>query len=202
MPKQTFFNLSEQKRRLIEQAALDEFSEYGFDSSSMNRIVKQGKFAKGSFYQYFDDKKDLYFYLIDSIYKKKMQCIKPILKNYKEHSFSYNIENLLRAGLEFAKSDQRLQRIGEDFAAKHQEYVNEFIEKYSFEAEDIYSVLLNHACERGELRENVNIQIVSFFISSLINQTTVHLMSRFAQSEFCDAAIQEMRVFIEHAVLK
>jgi len=57
MPKQTFFNLSPDKRGTIEQAALDEFTAYGFDNSNMNRIVAQSRIAKGSFYQYFEDKK-------------------------------------------------------------------------------------------------------------------------------------------------
>jgi len=54
-----FFNLSNEKQQTIEQAALDEFSEYGLCGSNMNRIVGQSKISKGSFYQYFEDNIDM-----------------------------------------------------------------------------------------------------------------------------------------------
>ena len=53
MPKDTFFNLPEDKRALICKVALEEFGEYTFDQASINRIVAKAGIAKGSFYQYF-----------------------------------------------------------------------------------------------------------------------------------------------------
>jgi AcrR family transcriptional regulator len=46
MPKQTFFNLPEEKREKIFSAAVDEFAEYGLDNASTNRIVKNSGIAK------------------------------------------------------------------------------------------------------------------------------------------------------------
>ncbi len=39
MPKETFFNLPEQKRQMIEEAAIDEFAAWGYDNASITRIV-------------------------------------------------------------------------------------------------------------------------------------------------------------------
>ncbi|NIV34346.1 MAG: TetR family transcriptional regulator, partial [Anaerolineae bacterium] len=50
MPKDTFFNLPEDKRALICKVALEEFGEYAFDQASINRIVAKAGIAKGSFY--------------------------------------------------------------------------------------------------------------------------------------------------------
>ena len=138
LPKQPFFNLPQEKRRNIEQVALDEFAEYGFDSSNMNRIVDGSKIAKGSFYQYFDDKKDLYFHLIDTVITRKMAAMEPILNHYPKHSFSHNLKELFRLGLEFADSDPQLYRLGEDFTAKKPALVQEFLKKYAPVAQDIY----------------------------------------------------------------
>ncbi|MBK7453960.1 MAG: TetR/AcrR family transcriptional regulator [Anaerolineales bacterium] len=60
MPKQTFLNLPEEKRNFIINAAADEFAEYGFEAASINRIVANSKISKGSFYQYFEDKADVF----------------------------------------------------------------------------------------------------------------------------------------------
>lgn len=71
MPQQTFFNLPEEKRRQILQVAIDEFAENDYDNVSVSRIVARAGIAKGSFYQYFTDKEDLYAYLLELLTQAK-----------------------------------------------------------------------------------------------------------------------------------
>ena len=73
MPKQTFLNLSHEKRQTIVNAAADEFSEYGFEAASINRIVANSGISKGSFYQYFEDKADVFKYLLTVLEREKME---------------------------------------------------------------------------------------------------------------------------------
>ncbi|MCB0240988.1 MAG: TetR/AcrR family transcriptional regulator, partial [Anaerolineae bacterium] len=77
MPKETFFNLPDDKRSLICDVAIEEFTEYLYDQASVNRIVAKAGIAKGSFYQYFEDKKDLYMYVLQVIAEKKLEYISP-----------------------------------------------------------------------------------------------------------------------------
>lgn len=67
MPKSNFFTLNQSKRDRILKAALDEFSSEAYTDASINQIVKASGIARGSFYLYFDDKEDLYFYLVSEI---------------------------------------------------------------------------------------------------------------------------------------
>lgn len=76
MPKQTFLNLPEDKRTVITNAAIDEFAEYGFEAASINRIVANGGISKGSFYQYFEDKMDVFKFLLDAAANEKTQFFK------------------------------------------------------------------------------------------------------------------------------
>ena len=71
MPHQTFFNLPEEKRQQILQVAIDEFAESDYDNVSISRIVARAGIAKGSFYQYFADKEDLYGYVLGLMAKAK-----------------------------------------------------------------------------------------------------------------------------------
>lgn len=64
MPKQTFFNLSEEKKSRLLEAAYAEFSKVSLEEASINVIVQQSDISRGSFYQYFEDKEDLYFYCL------------------------------------------------------------------------------------------------------------------------------------------
>lgn len=60
-----FDRLSEEKRTLIINAAIKEFVQNGFEKASTNEMVKEAHISKGSLFNYFYSKKDLYIYLID-----------------------------------------------------------------------------------------------------------------------------------------
>ena len=64
MPAPTFFNLEEAKRTRFIRRALEEFTFNNYQDASISRILKSLGVAKGSFYQYFEDKYELFIYLI------------------------------------------------------------------------------------------------------------------------------------------
>lgn len=70
MPKQTFFNLSEHKRKKLIDSAEIEFARAPFFEASIANIIKTADISRGSFYQYFQDKDDLYFYLLEGKLKQ------------------------------------------------------------------------------------------------------------------------------------
>lgn len=71
MPTKTFFNLPIEKQRNLLEASEREFSRVSFDEASINQIIQDAKISRGSFYMYFEDKEDLYFYLLQK-YQLKM----------------------------------------------------------------------------------------------------------------------------------
>lgn len=75
MPKDTFNNLSDDKKRKIFEAAVQEFSNRRFSEASINQIVKAAGISRGSFYQYFNDKEDIYLYMLEEILKEKRALI-------------------------------------------------------------------------------------------------------------------------------
>ena len=65
MPKDTFFNLDTTKRSKILLAAKEEFTKHVLHKSRVSNIIKNAGIPRGSFYQYFEDLEDLYFFVID-----------------------------------------------------------------------------------------------------------------------------------------
>ncbi|WP_321372288.1 TetR/AcrR family transcriptional regulator [uncultured Draconibacterium sp.] len=64
MPKETFIKLKAEKQQQIRNAFLREFAIKAYDDASISMVVKQLGIAKGSIYQYFNDKLDLFMYLV------------------------------------------------------------------------------------------------------------------------------------------
>jgi len=74
----TFKNLPDDKRNLIIQIALEEFSENTYNAASVSKIVKKAKIAKGSFYQYFENKKTFYRYLVRMATDEKLNIVQKL----------------------------------------------------------------------------------------------------------------------------
>ena len=70
MPRDTYFNLEENKRKKIFNAAVNEFTNHELHKCRVSSIIKEAGIPRGSFYQYFEDLDDLYYYVIDDVFDK------------------------------------------------------------------------------------------------------------------------------------
>ena len=168
MPKETFYNLPEHKRRNIEKTAIKEFAEYGYDQASITRIVENCSIAKGSFYQYFDDKKDLYFYLVTRVGQEKVKALSPVMEKSQEYDFFGLIRALFLEGLKFAASNPEITMMG-DWLFKNREHpiYNEMVGAGLANARSIHEDLLKAAIKKGEVRDDIDIDFISYTISAL-----------------------------------
>lgn len=66
MPTSTFFNLPEDKKNKMLKAANKEFERVPIEQVSIKNIVESAEIARGSFYQYFEDKEDLFQYIMSA----------------------------------------------------------------------------------------------------------------------------------------
>lgn len=71
MPSQTFLNLPKQKQQVIIEASLNEFKRVLLKDASINKIIANANISRGSFYNYFNDINDIYFYSLNN-YKEKL----------------------------------------------------------------------------------------------------------------------------------
>ncbi|MCG2589461.1 TetR/AcrR family transcriptional regulator [Rhodohalobacter sulfatireducens] len=100
MPKDTFHNLPEEKKEKITNAFLREFAIHPYDKASLSSVVKSLGIAKGSVYQYFDDKLDLFTYLIEECSAVKMKYVGQ-LKRENFNDFWGYFRSLYSEGVKF-----------------------------------------------------------------------------------------------------
>lgn len=124
MPARLFFELNPDKRTKILEAGIEEFSNYGYEGSSTNRIVRTCEISKGSLFKYFANKEDFYFYILDNVsaeligdLEKKTCALSPDLfqrvLEYAALEFQWYMENPLKAKLiirAFAKDNTEIYR--------------------------------------------------------------------------------------------
>ncbi|UCE39878.1 MAG: TetR/AcrR family transcriptional regulator [Candidatus Aminicenantes bacterium] len=88
MPLKTFMNLDEERQKEIIDACLKEFALRNYNEVSLSKIIAKLGLAKGSFYRYFESKKDLYAYLINYAKKLNVGLFEKTLKDPTEDIFN------------------------------------------------------------------------------------------------------------------
>jgi AcrR family transcriptional regulator len=106
VPKPTFFNLPKEKQDILMNVAKKEFSRVPLYEASIANIIKEAGIPRGSFYQYFDDKEDVFFYLLDVYSKRSYELFISIVKR--------NIGDVFESFIDWFKSILKSFEVPED----------------------------------------------------------------------------------------
>src|SRR6195952_4627999 len=101
MPKSTWDNLDETRRERVLEAAMAEFGRHGYSGGSLNIIAREAGVAKGSLFQYFDDKLDFFAHVAE----QGSLTISPAMAPYltpapRGRSFLVHLGDLVDLGME------------------------------------------------------------------------------------------------------
>ena len=181
-PKPTFLNLSESKRHSIVQASLAEFAEKGYAKASVNAIVKATGIAKGSLYQYFHGKEQLFLYLFEDFLGHVKQAVKDAVDHSGDGLFFEQIEAVFVAG----------QRFVETYPAYYQIYLRVLFEKEMplrdlllqrirlFSA-DYFGPLCDRCKEEGQIRNDIPTDQIIFIVDALLDRHLQDYASRLSE---------------------
>ena len=177
MPKQTFFNLPTEKRETILNAAIEEFADYGLENASTNRIVKNSGIAKGSFYQYFEDKQDVFMHMLDVIEQKEVGFFKD------RHPPSNNMDTfhffrwMVKTGMEFGLSHPRLIQAAWRVLLGEGLYYGQNLAGYREKTKTALTQMIQQAIARGEVDPSVDVELAVMVMETWSNAITTYFLN-------------------------
>ena len=191
MPQSSFFNLSSDKQNKIIHCAFKVFSENTYDKTSIFTIAKNVGISRGSIYCYFNDKEDIYNYLIYLV-------MDPYFKNIKQKQTPFeHAKNLFEYFLSFYGTDKQnfILMLFKNMNPKNIKYFNE----------ELYQNLpckLEINFDDLNIKSNFDIYILSFMILSnmaiiLINYFENKMSKKVATKNY----LRTIEI-IEHGMLK
>ena len=187
MPKNTFFNLPAEKRNKIIEAAIGEFSKTHYQKVTIDNIVNRADISKGSFYQYFKDKDDLYKYLFSQIVDQKKQALHQVKKDQDRLDFRGYLLQMLE---EARKFETRLTGLKDKFINQcPQEVRKEVLKEEIPKSYHLFEEILAAYIERGELRKDLNIKTAAYTIISCFASIEYY---PFAQGEELDIILPQI----------
>ena len=170
MPHTTFLNLPEGKRERIIKAALEEFAHKGYRRGSIHRISFKAGVSKGSMYQYFTNKKDLFLYIFRITLEEKVRLVKKIAEESKNLPFFEQMDRIFSESQRYAREHPLtyllyLKAKGE-VPAEVRDTLDDYLE--SAGPGRHYALLVQEALSRGEIRGDVDEEFAVFVVHTLM----------------------------------
>jgi AcrR family transcriptional regulator len=172
MPKQTFYNLPKDKQKRIIDAAINAFSTKVYEQVNLSEIIQNAQIPRGSFYQYFQDKRDLYFHLIDIIKETKIQYLGKLFINPNLPFLDLIIE-LYKRGIKFAIDHPKLVAIFDLLLHNKNQIYEDVIVMAKSNSIDFYRIIIKRDQEKGLLRNDVDETTLATIVTNLTINITL-----------------------------
>ena len=188
MPTSTYYNLPDDKRSRIFQAAVNEFAQRNIDAASLANIVAEARISRGSIYQYFRDKEDLYVHVIESLRAKRAEYVKPAFDIYKKEPFLIFFENLCIRDSEYMSKHPQQLEVGKHLYGHAHGVSHKLILKYQKHFRELFLIAIDYDMDRRILRADINRAVLAdlcvhlmtdvFIFQSLYDNLTIEDISR------------------------
>ncbi|HZK24709.1 MAG TPA: TetR/AcrR family transcriptional regulator [Oscillospiraceae bacterium] len=198
MPKTTFFNLNKEKQSKIFQAAVQEFSLCSFKEASINQIIKQAGISRGSFYQYFRDKKDIYLYMLTEIGKEKLAVIDQARQQQPDDDFFAALLHITEAALTWAHAMPQYNQIGMRMILDESEFIIK-LRELSPQAVAQLTSLIARDQQRGVIKSEVKPELIIEMITALM----LYCLKEYYQSADYEGMLKqatEIYAIIKHGI--
>ncbi|MFW5991697.1 MAG: TetR/AcrR family transcriptional regulator [Halanaerobiaceae bacterium] len=206
MPKETFFNLPEEKKERVIEAAMEEFAQRSYYKARITAIADNAGIARGSFYQYFSGKKDLFKYIIELAVNKKLTYInQDMMAKNEEYSFFQLLHESFRSGVRFAKENPLLAAIGNKLI-NNKELQREIWGEHKDTSSDFFKKLLELGLEKGEVDPEQDIELIARLLTALFYSLSdiIYKDGKLDPHKFDKEmeTIEKMIYFIENGIRK
>lgn len=160
----TFEKLKPEKKEKFIQFALQEFAMNTYQNASITQLAKKIGIAKGSFYQYFENKKAIYFFLLNEIHQKKQQFIAQNLKIIPDDFFNL-LSEIYLLGIQFDKENPMMQQFlfNAQYEKNNAEIGNLYEQSWT-QSVQYYKNLLLKEQTKNTIRKDISIDTMAHFI--------------------------------------
>lgn len=202
MPKATFFNLPEEKQQRIIDAAIDEFAARPYHQARATAIADQAGIPAGSFYQYFEDKKDLYKHLMDLIAREKASFIQQeVIEKKPKCGFFELLREAYLSSIRFAKAHPRFVPIG-IMLFSDKELYHEIFGKYADSGVEFFRELLEQGKHEGSVNPSIDADLVANVLVG-INYVLTDPIMEDGKLDYDDmTVIDQVLDFVENGIRK
>ena len=184
MPKTTFFNLPKEKQTRILEISAREFAASPYDVASISEIVRQAGMAKGSFYQYFENKQDLYQTLIQLGTEAKLDLLNEHSTPNPKGNLFDTLKNQFLGTVQFEINHPDLAKVLYMAFIQEVPFPKMTEELRRRGTTQFFKQLIAQGITHGDVAVWVDPETAAFLLESVFYQFSKHLIQRLAVNGF------------------
>lgn len=178
MPKRTFNRLDDDKKERVMRAAIEEFQAHGFEKAKIEIIAQNAGVAKGSIYQYFDDKKELFLYSVTWALEYFMKVIDSQTPMKDMDVYDYFLSGS-RDRFELLKREPLLVAFSIDVTTgKYGSLAKEANSELYRIGEEYELRLINNGKKRGTIREDLDDKMLLLFFQGVTEKFNTEIFEK------------------------
>lgn len=162
----TFENTTEDRRSKLLSVAIAEFAQKGFQGTNVNIIAKKAGISVGALYRYFPSKDDLFL----SIVSQQKTILGDIIQEMKEEEdIISQIRQMFELSRTYGLKYQELSQIYLDITTQPlADLASRLSEDMEKAIADHLVSILEQAKMKGEISDNIDVQVTAFCIDNLM----------------------------------
>lgn len=151
MPTERFLKLNLSKRKRIEDALIKEMMKHPYEHLNLSNVIRDADISRGSFYQYFINKNDFYFYILSQLGQIKSSYMDNNILQDKMVAFPQKLNHILEASITFSRAHAKYVSVGlQLYASTHRE-----MKAYIFQAKKEMYLLLKSWIDQDLTYQNM-----------------------------------------------
>jgi AcrR family transcriptional regulator len=177
MPKRTFNRLDDDKKERVIRAAIEEFQTRGFEKAKIEVIAQNADVAKGSIYQYFEDKRELFLYSVTWSVTFFMKMIDKQTPLSDMDVYEYFLSGC-RERLEMIQKEPMLASFSIDIAlGKYGSLTEEINKELTRVSEEYELALIANGKKRGTIRDDVDDKTLLMFYQGVTEKFIAEVLA-------------------------
>lgn len=190
MPKETFFNLHNEKRQRILDAAITEFAAAAYQNVTIDKIVNRARIPKGSFYQYFLNKDDIYMHIFSQVGDVKKSILESMSDRVDELQFGEFISEAYRLVENYEKKSSEILKLKNRFINECSQDLKKEILKNEFpKSTKFIENILQLYIAKGEIDATIDIKLTAYMLTACFTNLDKYLILDDYQDAFPDIQI-------------
>jgi len=165
--KEAFERISDERKELILEVGVEEFSSKGYENANINIIAQKAGISIGLMYKYFATKEDLFLTCISRGMSILYDALKEIMAS--KDKLLIKAEKLIRATCELSKRNSKYIKLYNEITAeKDGSRAVELAKEIEINTSRVYITAIAQALACGDVRNDLNPRLFAFFLDNLL----------------------------------
>lgn len=186
-----FERIPEEKQNRILQAAIEEFSDFGYDNANTNTIASKAEISVGSLYKYFKNKEDLFLTTV----KHCASVLKGALENIMEgeEDILLKVEKVLRTIQKHSRENINMIRLYNEMSThSNSRFALQAVHDLESVTAGLYASLIKKAQAENEARLDCDPNMFAFLLDNIF------IMLQFSYS--CDYYRERFKIYVQEDI--